>query len=121
MVEGKILVQKGNIKKVLNPNQQSRIGNDSNQIDVVEIDASQEVSWINGLFTFNEESLGEMMKVLSRWYDVDVVFESADRRDYIFTGILERTKSLVDILELIEATSDEEVKFEIKEKTITIK
>jgi hypothetical protein len=35
--------------------------------------------------------------------------------------VLERTKSFVDILELIEATSDEEVQFEIKENTIIIK
>ena len=120
LVEGKILVQKGEKKQILSPNQQSRTSEDSSAIQVVEIDASQEVSWMSGMFTFNEESLGEMMKVLSRWYDVDVVFESAERRDYVFTGILERTKSFADILELIEATSDGEVKFEIKGRTITI-
>lgn len=121
LIEGKILVQKGEAKKILKPNQQSKINDDSSIIAVQEIDAENEISWVNGMFAFNEESLGEMMKVLSRWYNVEVIFESAERKDFIFTGVLERTKSFVDILELIEATSDEEVKFEIKENTIIIK
>lgn len=121
LVEGKILVQNGDAKKMLIPNQQSIVSEDSNLIAVNEIDAASEISWVKGMFAFNEESLGEMMKVLSRWYNVEVIFESAERKDFIFTGVLERTKSFVDILELIEATSDEEVKFEIKGNTIIIK
>ncbi len=121
LVEGKIVVETEGAKKVLSPNQQSRIGADLNLIEVVDVDASEAISWINGLFTFNEESLGEMMKVLSRWYDVEVVFESAEHQDFIFTGVLEKTKSFVDILELIAATSDGEIKFEIEGKTIFIK
>jgi hypothetical protein len=114
LVEGKILVQNGDTKKILKPNQQSKISKDSSFIAVKEIDATHEISWVNGMFAFNEESLGEMMKVLSRWYNVEVIFESAERKDFVFTGVLERTKSFVDILELIEAPSDEEVKLEIK-------
>ncbi len=121
LVEGKILVQTGDTKKILRPNQQAKISHDSKLIRVEEIDAAHEISWINGMFAFNEESLGEMMKILSRWYNVEVIFESAERKNFIFTGVLERTKSFVDILELIEATSDEEVQFEIKENTIIIK
>ena len=121
LVEGKIVVETEGAKKVLSPNQQSRIGADLNLIEVVDVDSSEAISWINGLFTFNEESLGEMMKVLSRWYDVEVVFESAEHQDFIFTGVLEKTKSFVDILELIAATSDGEIKFEIEGKTIFIK
>ena len=61
------------------------------------------------------------MKVLSRWYDLEVVFESAERKTFIFTGVLERTASVGDILQLIESTSEEEVNFRIENKTILIK
>ncbi|MGW9687027.1 FecR family protein [Flagellimonas sp. 2504JD1-5] len=121
LVEGKIMVEAKGAKRILSPNQQSQIGTGSNQIEVVEVDVSETVSWIKGLFTFNEESLGEMMKVLSRWYDVEVVFESAEHQDFAFTGVLEKTKSFADILELIAATSEGEINFEIEGKTITIK
>ena len=121
LVEGKVMIHKGKIKKILKPNQQSRTSYDSDLINVSEIDVSQEISWKNGLFTFNEESLDEMMKVLSRWYDTKINFESKRQKKFVFTGILERTKSIEDILKMIEATSEGEVKFEVDNKTIIIK
>ncbi|WP_303315430.1 FecR family protein [Flavivirga abyssicola] len=121
LVEGKVAIKKGKIEKILRPNQQSRIVQNLDRIEVMDVDVSQEISWIDGMFTFNEESLGEMMKVISRWYDVEVVFESAKRKNFVFTGVLERTKSFTDILKLIETTSEGEVEFEINRKTIIIR
>jgi len=122
LVNGSVQVKSGVIKKYIKPNQQSIINNKNpNSIKVLEIDATQEIAWVKGIFSFDEESLGEMMQVLSRWYNVDVVFETAERKNYVFTGILERTKSIENILELIEATSVEDIKFEISKKTIIVK
>lgn len=121
LVEGKIQVQKGSVKRILNPNQQAKINTNSNEIAIQEIDVFQEIAWVKGLFSFNEASLDEMMKILSRWYDVEVIFESAERKKFVFTGILERTKSFTDIIELIEETSDGEVQFELNDKTLTIR
>lgn len=121
LVEGKVRVKKGAVAKILNPNQQSITIESKGDIAVQEIDAQQEISWVKGMFTFNEESLDEIMKILSRWYDIDVVFESADLKNYMFTGVLERTDSFVDIITLIEATSESEVTFEIHGETVTIK
>lgn len=121
LIEGKVLVTKNGFEEILNPNQQSIVDEESSGIKVIDVDASQEISWVKGTFTFNEKSLAEIMKILSRWYDVEVIFESAALKNYIFTGVLERTDSFVDIIEIIEATSENEVMFEVKEKTITIK
>lgn len=121
LIEGKVVVQKGDSEKVLKPNQQSITENGSDLIDVIEIDASQEISWVNGMFTFNEEPLDEMMRTLSRWYDAEIIFESAERKKFVFTGILARSKSVEDLLKLIEATSEGEVKFEVDDKKIIIK
>ena len=121
LVGGRIALEKGNSRKTLRPNQQSRIQKNLDQIEVIDMDASQAISWVNGVFIFDGESLGEIMKVLSRWYDIDVIFESAQRKDFNFTGILERTKSFDDILTLIGVASQGEVKFEVKNKTVHIK
>ncbi|KAB7530187.1 DUF4974 domain-containing protein [Flagellimonas olearia] len=121
LVGGRIALEKGNSRKTLRPNQQSRIQKNMDQIEVIDMDASQAISWVNGVFIFDGESLGEIMKVLSRWYDIDVIFESAQRKDFNFTGILERTKSFDDILTLIGVASQGEVKFEVKNKTVHIK
>ena len=121
LVEGKIRIKKGEVSETLRPNQQAKISQQSDQIDIQEIDVSQELSWVNGVFAFNEKPLEEILTVLSRWYDTEVVFENAKQKNFVFTGILERTKSVEDILELIEATSEGQIKFEINEKTISIK
>ncbi|MER3373289.1 MAG: DUF4974 domain-containing protein [Allomuricauda sp.] len=121
LVEGKVNVENGRESKILKPNQQSRILAGSDVIEIEEVDVYQEVSWVNGLFTFNEKSLGEIMTTLSRWYDVEVIFENGEQKNFLFTGIIERSESIDYILKLIEATSEGQVKFLIDDKTITIR
>ena len=121
LVEGKIKIKKGEFSETLMPNQQARISHESDKIDIEEIDVSQEISWVKGLFAFNEKPLAEIMTVLSRWYDTEVIFENAKQKNFVFTGILERTNAVEDILKLIEATSEGQLKFVIANKTIIIK
>tara|TARA_R110000868_G_scaffold127458_3_gene335109 strand:+ start:2624 stop:3787 length:1164 start_codon:yes stop_codon:yes gene_type:complete len=121
LVEGKIRIKNGEVSETMTPNQQAKIGYESDKIDIQEIDVSQEISWVKGLFSFNEKPLEEIMTVLSRWYDTEVIFENAKQKKFVFTGILERTKAVEDILNLIEATSEGQLKFEINDKTIYIK
>ncbi|SHE74896.1 FecR protein [Arenibacter palladensis] len=121
LVEGKIRIQNGGVSKTMLPNQQARIGNESDKIDIQEIDVTQEISWVKGLFSFNEKPLEEIMTVLSRWYDTEVIFENAKQKRFVFTGILERTEEVEDILKFIEATSEGQLTFKISDKTIIIK
>lgn len=122
LVNGSVEINNGKVKKTIKPNQQSVINSKNpDLIKILEIDAAQETSWVKGIFSFNEETLEEMMQVLSRWYNVDVVFETAERKSYVFTGVLERTKSINDVLKLIEGTSDDDIEFEINQKIIIIK
>ncbi|MRX65389.1 FecR family protein [Maribacter luteus] len=121
LVEGKIRIKKGEVNEILKPNQQAKITHESDKIVVQEIDVSQEISWVNGLFSFNEKPLEEIMTVLSRWYDTEVIFANAKQKQFVFTGILERTEAVDDILKLIEATSEGQLQFEINDNTIIIK
>lgn len=121
LVEGKVRVQKGGNSKVLKPNQQSKTSSDTDKIDIEEVDASVEIAWVHGLFSFNEESLGEIMTVLSRWYDVSVFFKSEEKKKFLFSGKVERTKSIDNILKLIEETSTGQIEFEINDKIIIVK
>src|SRR5690606_5806053 len=105
LVEGKVEIQKGNISKILRPNQQSIILSDTQAIAVQAVDVSQEISWMHGMFSFDEAFLKEIMTVLSRWYDVEVIFESAEPKNFVFTGIIGRAESIGNILCIIEGAS----------------
>ncbi|QTE23679.1 FecR family protein [Polaribacter cellanae] len=122
LVGGKIQIEKGNIRKILVPNQQARINRDLNTISIVSIDVSNEIAWVKGLFSFEEARLDEMMKTLSRWYNMDVIFENSSRKKIEFTGILERTKTIQEIINIIKKTSQKnEIIFKIEDKIIKIK
>lgn len=121
LVEGKVKVENGENQILLFSNQQSKVDSNSAIIDVSDVDVSQQISWIKGLFSFNDTSLEDIMHTLSRWYDLEFIFKSANQKKFIFSGILERTKSIEDILFIIEKTSSSnEINFEINNKTIII-
>ena len=121
LVEGKVKVENGENQILLFPNQQSKVDSNSAIIDVSDVDVAQQISWIKGLFSFNDTSLEDIMHTLSRWYDLEFIFKSANQKKFIFSGILERTKSIEDILFIIEKTSSSnEINFEINNQTIII-
>lgn len=121
LVEGKVKVENGENQILLFPNQQSKVDSNSAIIDVSDVDVAQQISWTKGLFSFNDTSLEDIMHTLSRWYDLEFIFKSANQKKFIFSGILERTKSIEDILFIIEKTSSSnEINFEINNQTIII-
>tara|TARA_B100001057_G_scaffold127661_1_gene126636 strand:+ start:2339 stop:3499 length:1161 start_codon:yes stop_codon:yes gene_type:complete len=122
LVEGKVKIGNGRNQILLSANQQSKVDSNLPDIIVSDVDISQQISWINGLFSFNDTSLEDIMHTLSRWYDSEFIFKSANKKNFIFSGILERTKSIEDILLIIEKTSSSnEINFEVNNKTIIIK
>jgi transmembrane sensor len=121
LVEGKIKVRSGTSELNMKPNQQSLVELNKNNIQISEVDIQTQIAWINGLFSFEEESLESIILTLSRWYNFEYVFEEEKSKNYLFTGTLERTKSIKDILSLIEKTSSSnEIKFKINNNKITV-
>ncbi|WP_270517269.1 FecR family protein [Sanguibacteroides sp. AM78-02pH3A] len=76
-------------------------------------------AWKEGKFVFENETVEEIMKRLSRWYDIEVVYENQEIRYQTFTGIMERFSDVRDILHLIEETAT--VKFDIENHVIVVK
>lgn len=122
LVEGSVEVSlQGNPseKTMLKPNEQSYLSANENVIQKRNVDVSQYVAWKDGRFVFQDQTLESIMKTLSKWYDVQVVFANENSRNLKFTGNLERYSDFSNILGKIERTN--EVEFEIKDKLITIK
>lgn len=118
LVEGKVEIEQEKNRLFLKPNQKSILNKNNDVFEVKDVDVSLEVSWIKGLYTFDDVSLAEIMTTLSRWYDFEVVFKNPEQQNYVFTGVLERSKSIQDVLKNLEATG--EIYFEINNNIITI-
>lgn len=118
LVEGKVEIEIEHNHLFLKPNQKSILQKNNDTIEVQDVDVAFEVSWIKGLYMFEDASLAEIMRTLSRWYDFEVDFKSTEKQNYVFTGVLERSKSIHDILKKLEATG--EISFQVNNNKITI-
>lgn len=120
LVEGKVTVGDIDHKKTLNPTEQSKLNLISKEIVVTEVDVYSETAWKNGFFSFKGKPLNEIMKVLSRWYDVKVVFTSTEVENVKFNGVISKNEKIEDILQIIKNTNFIN-DYEITDKNITIK
>lgn len=119
LVEGKVFVSIEGKNHNLVPNQQSSFNLNTNSLTIKIVDVYNEISWKEGVFSFEDKSLKEIMKVLSRWYDMDVVFKNKTIEDEEFIGVLGKDQNIEDILSSIKnfgIIKD----YEIKDKMVVL-
>lgn len=120
LAEGKVELDFNGKKQKLSPTQQSNFNLNTNALLVVNVDVYNEVSWRQGVFSFENKPLKEIMKVLSRWYNMDVVFINEKIENEAFTGVLGKDQNIEEILATIKNFGIIS-NYEIKNKTITLK
>ena len=124
LLEGKINIQTATENQVLLPNQQSKIDRSTGDMEILPINAKILKAWVDGYFNFKEHSLEEIMYTLARWYDVSIAFKDENQKKLLFSGILDRSKTLDEILALIQATYPEETsltyRIDPKKRTVTL-
>ncbi|MFH6770066.1 FecR domain-containing protein [Gaetbulibacter aquiaggeris] len=120
LVEGEVAISSGSQYNKLIPGQQSNLNLGNQSITIAKVDVNAETSWRNGIFSFRGKSLKEIMKVISRWYDVDVAFENEKLEDITFKGVLGKNQDIKEILETIKSLSVIKT-YEINGKQIILK
>ncbi|AUP80519.1 FecR family protein [Flavivirga eckloniae] len=120
LVEGKVAINLSNKNEMLAPGEQSNLDIINNDISIYNVDVNNEVSWKFGYFGFEDKPLKDIMKVLSRWYDIDVVFENKALENILFFGKLKKGQSIENILNAIKSSSSIN-SYEINNKTVIIK
>ncbi|MCT4586812.1 MAG: FecR domain-containing protein [Carboxylicivirga sp.] len=88
-------------------------------IKVEEVDVYSWVAWKDKQLVYDDLSLKDVMKSLSRWYDVEVVFVDEDIKDMTYTLDLRRYSEINVVLGAIEATG--EIEFEIKKNKVYVR
>jgi transmembrane sensor len=100
----------------LKPGQQAMY--DGNSIKVETSDTEHAIAWIQGNFVFDEENLASIMRKISRWYNVEVQFESENLKEMTFSGSISRTVSIKTMLHRLSLTK--EVNFKIAGQKIIV-
>ncbi|WMI64140.1 FecR domain-containing protein [Aestuariibaculum sp. YM273] len=118
--EGEVSINLPNEKRLLKPNQQAVVNIESQNIEIKPADIRTETAWLNGEFILKHKTLKAIMQELSRWYDMDVVFENKNLEDVKFVGVLGKDQSIVEILNTIQGFGIING-YEINNKNVVIK
>lgn len=116
LAEGQVIVSKNQEKQVLKPGQQATIGS-SGTIKVAEVDVESALAWKEGYFVFEEQDLPTIMKMVARWYDVEVEYKGTPPSQR-FGGTFSKSKGLDGLLTYLEQLST--IHFTKQGKKITI-
>ena len=106
LVSGSIKIK----NSVLKPGQKATV--QKGNIRVSQGNISQALAWRNGFFSFEHADMHEVMRQVSRWYNVDVIFEGKQDKVF-FEGEIGRSLTLAQLLKGLEQV---QVHFNMKEE-----
>jgi transmembrane sensor len=116
LLEGAVnFVKEGN-STILKPGQQSQLTKNGQLKTVNDVDLIKVMAWKNGYFNFGGSDFEMIARQLSRWYDVEVVYER--KIDDLFYAEIPRNTMLSDVLKALELTG--KVHFKIEGRRIVV-
>jgi transmembrane sensor len=116
LLEGSVKVENVNNKVIIKPGEQAQVGKDNGIKVVNDLDIQQVIAWQKGLFEFNHADLASIMRQVSRWYDVEVIYDGKITEGK-FGGGLSKSLPLSAVLKLMEANG---VKFQLEGKVLKV-
>lgn len=111
LLEGSVKVQSKSTVNILKPGQQSSLSKTDGDTKINTVDTLQAVAWRKNLFNFEQADLETVMRQLSRWYDIDVVYENGVK-PVRFGGKMKMGAKLSEVLRVLEAAG---VRFRLEE------
>lgn len=116
LLEGAVrLSPSGGQGLILSPGQQAVVASGRMKVDRVDLD--EVMAWKNGNFVFNDEELEQIMRKISRWYDVEVSYQRKPA-DLTFTGVVSRSRNISAVLNALDKTG--KVHFKVEGKKVTV-
>ncbi|MEO6682317.1 MAG: FecR domain-containing protein, partial [Ginsengibacter sp.] len=102
LLEGSVEVLMDKERSFLKPGEQAVVSHKSENIRVNKNANLEEViAWKNGLFYFDEDNVETIMKKISKWYDVEVVFDGGISLRK-FNGQLKREANISHVIDILE-------------------
>jgi hypothetical protein len=117
LLDGAVKFKSGVDSSILKPGQQSELLQTGKIRINTGIDIDAVMAWKNGALSFNNADLKEVMRSLSRWYDVDVEYQNVSFNQ-TFIGELPKSLTLIEVLKALELTGN--LRFGIEGKKIIV-
>ena len=111
LVTGTVEIVSGGQNIRLSPGEQGVIDS-IGSLSKHDVDTELYTGWKEGKLVFCEQTLETVMKIISRWYNIEVFFENPEAKKILFTGNVMRYDNFEKILEMLEITGDTRFRIE---------
>lgn len=102
---------------LLRPGQQALLRGNIGTFNKQSFDTDEVMDWKNGYFIFRSEPIDEIMKKISRWYNIQVEYQGKSTKE-AFGGKYLKSNSLKELLSSLELTGA--VKFKVQGRRVTV-
>ncbi|TCC98722.1 FecR family protein [Pedobacter hiemivivus] len=116
LLEGSVKIStKSGVNEILNPGEQGVIT--SGKLSIEAVDSRFSIAWKNNKFMFESASIQEVMRMIERWYNVEVIYEG-EIPENKFGGSVSRFDNVSKVLQILASTK--KVNFRIEERRIYV-
>lgn len=118
LLEGAVRVVQtdSHLSQLLQPGEAAQMEKQRNIQLIKHADIEEAIAWKNGLFLFHNTDIHDVLLQLSRWYDIQVVYNGNITAG--LNGMISRNTSLSQVLNMLEYTS--KVKFVIEGRKVIV-
>ncbi|SMC87626.1 FecR family protein [Pedobacter africanus] len=109
LLQGSIKVSIAGKTQMIKPGQQAQVSNENIRV-ASNTDVAAVMAWKNGFFSFEGVDVKVLMKEISRWYDVEVIYQGEPKD--LFSGEIDRNLTLTQVL---KGLADTKVRYRIEE------
>ncbi|QDW25346.1 FecR family protein [Pedobacter sp. KBS0701] len=102
LLEGSVKVSNASRTINLHPGEQSKLNINTAKLTLnQQVDIDKEMAWKNNIFSFDDDDLQSIMRQISRWYDVDVVYQGKITSEK-YIGEIPRSSNLAEVFKILE-------------------
>ncbi|NLR67846.1 DUF4974 domain-containing protein [Chitinophaga varians] len=101
LLTGAVKVKQGNNEKIISPGQQAVVNNENGHISVGETETALATAWKDGQFRFAGNNIPMVLRQISRWYNIDIVYQGSIPQGHI-TGKVPRNMKLSGVIRILE-------------------
>lgn len=100
LLEGAVQISQGAQQGLLKPGEQASF-TQGQYLLLPQVDLEDVIAWKNGYFSFNNTGISGIMRQVSRWYDIEVIWKG-EKPTKSFSGTLRRNTNLSTVLKVLE-------------------
>lgn len=118
LLEGSVRLTNGKERIAIKPGERAMMQEGGTKFVIDRPDVERVTAWKNGFFQFNGDNITIIMKQLSRWYDIEPVYNgNMKMKDY--SGYISRNSNISEVLKMLELTNEIDLKVEGRKVTVS--